>query len=73
MASYDYNIAKDILTDNDKNRLVCIWLNRAPDGQVRFFFPAGIQYISCSANDDRSTGTTRLPISAVRLSIRVTS
>lgn len=39
MASYDYNIAKDILTDNDKNRLVCIWLNRAPDGQVRFFFP----------------------------------
>lgn len=64
MASYDYNIAKDVLTDNDKNRFVCIWLNRGQDGQVRFF-PDEIRYISCSANDDRSTGTRRLPISAV--------
>lgn len=39
MASYDYNIAKDVLSDNDKNRLVCLWLNRTPDGQVRLFAP----------------------------------
>ena len=33
--SYDYSIAKTVLTDKDKDRLVCICLNRRPDGNVR--------------------------------------
>jgi hypothetical protein len=33
--SYDYQIAKTILTDKDKDRLVCLYLNRRPDGNVR--------------------------------------
>jgi hypothetical protein len=34
MACYDYQIAKDVLSDNDKNRLVCLYLNRRPPGDV---------------------------------------
>lgn len=33
--SYDYQIAKTVLTDRDKDRLVCLFLNRRPDGNVR--------------------------------------
>ena len=33
--SYDYQIAKTVLTDRDKDRLVCLFLNRCPDGNVR--------------------------------------
>ena len=33
--SYDYHIAKNVLTDKDKDRLVCLFLNRRPDGNVR--------------------------------------
>jgi len=33
--SYDYQIAKTVLNDKDKDRLVCLYLNRRPDGNVR--------------------------------------
>ena len=33
--SYDCSIAKTVLIDKDKDRLVCICLNRRPDGNVR--------------------------------------
>ncbi|GAB7323087.1 hypothetical protein MBLNU13_g05598t1 [Cladosporium sp. NU13] len=32
--SYDYNIAKTVLSDRDKDRLVCLFLNRRSDGNV---------------------------------------
>jgi len=35
MATYDYQIAKTVLSDKDKDRLVCLYLNRRPDGNVR--------------------------------------
>ena len=33
--SYDYQIAKTVLSDKDKDRLLCIYLNRRADGNVR--------------------------------------
>lgn len=36
MAPYDYKIAKTVLTDKDKDRLVCLYLNRRQDGTVSF-------------------------------------
>jgi hypothetical protein len=33
--SYNYQIAKTVLNDKDKDRLVCLFLNRRPDGNVR--------------------------------------
>lgn len=38
--SYDYQIAKTVLTDRDKDRLVCLFLNRRPDGNVRINPPS---------------------------------
>jgi len=34
MATYNWQVAKTVLTDNDKDRLVCLYLNRRPDGSV---------------------------------------
>jgi hypothetical protein len=34
MASYNYQVAKDVLSDTDKNRLVCLYLSRRPLGDV---------------------------------------
>jgi hypothetical protein len=34
MATYDWQVAKTVLTDNDKDRIVCLYLNRRPDGTV---------------------------------------
>ena len=34
MATYDYQIAKTVLTDVEKDRILCIYLNRRPDGSV---------------------------------------
>jgi hypothetical protein len=34
MATYDYQIAKSVLTENEKDRILCIYLNRRPDGTV---------------------------------------
>lgn len=33
--SYDYQIAKTVLSDKDRDRLLCLFLNRRPDGNVR--------------------------------------
>jgi hypothetical protein len=34
MATYDYRVAKSVLTENDKDRALCVYLNRRPDGTV---------------------------------------
>jgi hypothetical protein len=34
MATYDYQIAKTVVTDVEKDRILCIYLNRRPDGTV---------------------------------------
>lgn len=34
MATYDYQIAKTVLTDVEKDRILCIYLNHRPDGTV---------------------------------------
>jgi hypothetical protein len=34
MATYDYQVAKTVLTDVEKDRILCIYLNRRPDGSV---------------------------------------
>jgi hypothetical protein len=61
MATYDYKIAKEVLTDVEKDRILCIYLNRRPDGNVS-------DLLSSHANPDiadtcRSTGRKLPPIS----------
>jgi hypothetical protein len=34
MATYDWSIAKTVLTENEKDRIVCLSINRRPDGTV---------------------------------------
>jgi len=61
MATYDWQVAKAVLTDSEKDRLVCLYLNRRPDGVV-----SGLVFSHTNltiADTHRSTGT-KLPLSS---------
>lgn len=34
MATYDFQIAKEVLAESKKDRILCVYLNRRPDGTV---------------------------------------
>jgi hypothetical protein len=64
MATYSYSVAKTVLTENEKDRLVCLSLNRRPDGSVS----ESVSQSRCKlyANIHRSTGRKLPPSSEVR-------
>lgn len=60
MATYDWSIAKAVLTESEKDRLVCLHLNRRPDGTVSELITSHANLTMTDTH--RSTGT-RPPLS----------
>lgn len=64
---YDYQVAKTVLTDKDKDRLVCLYLNRRADGNVRTVSPI-TPSPPLTTYHRRSIGTKPPPSSSAPLS-----